>query len=70
MTRKNLGQREVIEELTVDKAQYRTHPDCETLVCFVYDPEKRLTNPSALESDLSEVEDRLTTKVVVSPRGL
>ncbi len=70
MTRKNLGQREVIEELTVDKAQYRTHPDCETLVCFVYDPEKRLTNPSALESDLSEVEERLATKVVVSPRGL
>jgi hypothetical protein len=70
MTRKNLGQREVIEELTVDKAQYRTHPDCETLVCFVYDPEKRLTNPTALEADLSEVAEHFTTKVVVSPRGL
>jgi hypothetical protein len=70
MTRKGLGQREVVEELTVDKAQYRTHPDCDTLVCFVYDPEKRLSNPSALEADLSGVDADLTTKVVVSPRGL
>lgn len=70
MTRKNLGQRAVIEELTVDKAQYRSHPDCETLVCFVYDPGKRLSNPTAIEADLSSVEAGLTTQVVVSPRGL
>jgi hypothetical protein len=70
MTRKNLGQREVVEELTVDKAQYRSHPDCETLVCFVYDPSRRLSNPTALEADLSGVESGLTTQVVVSPRGL
>ena len=70
MTRKNLGQREVVEELTVDKAQYRSHPDCEALVCFVYDPGKRLSNPTALEADLSSVEAGLTTQVVVSPRGL
>ncbi|MGI8809953.1 MAG: hypothetical protein ACR2KK_19340 [Acidimicrobiales bacterium] len=70
MTRKNLRQREVVEELTVDKAQYRTHPDCGTLVCFVYDPAHWLSNPSALEADLSDVDADLTTKVVVSPRGL
>jgi len=70
MTRKNLGQKEVVEELTVDKAQYRTHPDCGTLVCFVYDPQKRLSNPSALEADLSTADPDLTTHVVVSPRGL
>lgn len=70
MTRRNLGQREVIEELTVDKAQYRTHPDCQTLVCFVYDPTHRLSNPYALESDLSDANAEFTTKVVVSPSGL
>lgn len=70
MTRKNLGQREVVEELTVDKAQYRTHPECETLLCFVYDPGKRLSNPTALEADLSSVDADLATRVVVSPRGL
>lgn len=70
MTRKNLGQREVVEELTLDKAQYRTHPDCGTLVCFVYDPAHLLSNPSALEADLSDGDADLATKVVVSPRGL
>ena len=52
MTRKGLGQRALVGQLTVDKAQYRTHPDCGTLVCFVYDPERRLTNPPAVEADL------------------
>ena len=70
MTRKSLGQRALVGQLTVDKAQYRTHPDCGTLVCFVYDPERRLTNPVAVEADLSGTEDGLTTVVVVSPKGL
>jgi REase_DpnII-MboI len=32
---------------------YRQHPDCKTLVCFVYDPDNRLANYDALESDVS-----------------
>lgn len=70
MTRKGLGQRALVGQLTVDKAQYRTHPDCGTLVCFVYDPAHRLTNPAAVEADLSGTEEGLTTVVVVSPKGL
>lgn len=70
MTRNGLGQRALVGQLTVDKAQYRTHPDCGTLVCFVYDPERRLTNPAAVEADLSGTEEGLTTVVVVSPKGL
>jgi hypothetical protein len=70
MTRKSLGQRELVGQLTVDKAQYQTHPDCGTLICYVYDPEHRLPNPTAVERDLSRNEGRLTTFVVISPRGL
>ncbi|MFL5958657.1 MAG: hypothetical protein ACJ75G_00115 [Gaiellaceae bacterium] len=68
MTRERLDQRRVVEELVIDKAHYRGHPDCKTLVCFVYDPEHRLTNPDALEGDLSGGEDGLATRVVVAPR--
>jgi hypothetical protein len=68
MTRERLDQRRVVEELTIDKAHYRGHPDCKELVCFVYDPEHRLTNPDALESDLNGDEDGLTTRVIVAPR--
>jgi hypothetical protein len=70
MTRGNLGQRELVKQLIVDKEQYRGHPDCDTLVCFVYDPDLRLHNPSAIEHDLSETAGRLRTLVVVSPQGL
>lgn len=70
MTRRGLGQRELVNQLTVDKAQYRTHPDCGTLVCFIYDPAHRVRTPAALEADLSGTDERLTTVVVVSPKGL
>jgi hypothetical protein len=70
MTRKGLGQRELVQELIVDKAQYRRHPDCGTLICFVYNPGRKLPNPTAIERDLSGHDAKLTTAVVISPRGL
>jgi hypothetical protein len=70
MTRKSLGQRALVEQLIVDKAQYKRHPDCGTLVCFVYDPGRRLPIPAAIERDLSGHDGRLKTIVVVSPHGL
>jgi hypothetical protein len=69
MTRQGLDQRKVVEELVIDKAHYRAHPDCKTLVCFVYDPAQLLANPDALEADLSDATDRLATHVVVAPRA-
>jgi hypothetical protein len=69
MTRAGLEQKKVVEELIVDKEHYRQHPDCRTLICFVYDPEQRLTNPDALEADLADDEARLVTRVVVAPTG-
>lgn len=70
MTRPSLGQRKLVEQLTIDKDQYRGHPDYESLVCFVYDPDHRLENPVAIERDLSGNADGLRTLVVVSPQGL
>jgi hypothetical protein len=70
MTRKGLGQKEVVAELTIDKAHYRGHPNCRTLVCFVYDPEHRINNPAAVELDLAEVSEALDVRVVVAPHGL
>jgi DpnII restriction endonuclease len=68
MTRDRLDQAKVVDELVIDKAHYRQHPDCKTLVCFVYDPDHRLANPDALESDVSGDENGLTTRVIVAPQ--
>lgn len=66
MTRASLGQRKVTEELAIDKELYRSHPDCKTLVCFVYDPGRHLTSPTSLEDDLTDPEGPLPTVVVVA----
>ena len=70
MTRKNLGQKEVANQLIEDKERYRTHPDCGTLVCLVYDPEGYCDNPVALEKDVSAISGGLRVVVIVTPRGL
>jgi hypothetical protein len=51
-TRPNLRAREVGNELTIDIAHYRSHPDCKRLVCFVYDPDRVIANPRGVEDDL------------------
>jgi hypothetical protein len=43
----------LISQLTEDKERYHSHPDCQALVCFVYDPTGVCDNPTALENDVS-----------------
>jgi hypothetical protein len=66
-TRSGLTDKDVADELIIDKERYSIHPDCGFLICFVYDPEHRLRNPEALENDLS-CETPLKTRVLVRPR--
>ena len=51
-TRTGLTDRKLGEELIIDIEKYKTHPDCQQLVCFVYDPEGKLGNPKGIENDL------------------
>jgi REase_DpnII-MboI len=54
MTRNGLGEKQVGDELLRDIARYKSHPDCNTLICFVYDPESHIANPRGLENDLAK----------------
>jgi hypothetical protein len=65
-TRATLGQREVGDQLLVDIARYRKHPDCKRLLCFVYDPENLIQNPRGLEGDLTRTHDGLRVTVIIS----
>jgi hypothetical protein len=68
-TREQLMNKEIEEQLIVDIAKYRVHPDCRTLVCFVYDPENKISNPRGLESDLAELSiEGSKTRVFVFPK--
>lgn len=67
-TRKNLGAKEVGEQLMIDIERYTAHPDCETLICFVYDPEGRVANPVGIENDLNRDTDNLKVITIITPK--
>jgi len=54
MARKGLGQKELVTQLAKDILRYQSHQDCKTLMCFVYDPTAKCSNPTALENDLTK----------------
>lgn len=67
-TRKNLGAKEVGEQLMIDIERYTAHPDCETLICFVYDPEGRVSNPVGMENDLTKDVEKLKVITIITPK--
>jgi hypothetical protein len=65
MTRDGLGEKELGKQLIVDIRQYEAHAECNTLVIFVYDPDRRIVNPTALVADLEATQSRLNIRVLV-----
>ena len=53
-TRQGLADKELGDQLIVDVDRYKIHPDCEKLICFVYDPEGRIGNPDGMMKDLND----------------
>jgi hypothetical protein len=68
MTRKGLGQKELVSQLAVDILRYQAHQDCKTLICFVFDPIGQCTSPQALENDLTKTHGNLNVAVIVQPK--
>jgi hypothetical protein len=68
--RRKLDQKEITNQLIIDKERYRTYPDCKTLVCFIYDPDHLLANAATLESDVSSPGPPLRVVVVTAPTGI
>ena len=65
-TRQGLADKEVGNQLIEDIERYKVHPDCEKLVCFVYDPEGRIGNPNGVMNDLNNRHEGFA-KVVIQP---
>jgi len=67
-TRQGLGAKEIADQLAVDLLRFSTHPDYQTLFCFIYDPEGRVVNPRRLEADLTRQSDGRTVEVLIAPK--
>lgn len=67
-TRDSLRDREIGDQLIIDVQHYKAHPDCNRLICFIYDPENKIKNPRGLEADLNSLSsDQLTVEVYIRP---
>ncbi len=45
---------------------YQQHPNCKTFIAFVYDPDKLIKNPAALERDLSKPHNGMPVHVFIA----
>jgi hypothetical protein len=70
MTRGNLGQKDVANQLVIDVARYAQMATVDTLVCLVYDPGRKCSNPRTLENDIEASLGRLKVRAIVCPQGL
>jgi len=68
-TRSSLKAKQLGEQLIIDIAKYKVHPDCKILICFVYDPEGYISNPKGIENDLNSNSDGLKVIVKIVPKG-
>ena len=50
-TSKNLGSKDLADQLIIGAERCSKHPSCKMLFCFVYDSEGRIANPEGLEKD-------------------
>jgi len=68
-TRATLKSKQLGEQLIIDIAHYKKHPDCKTLYCFVYDPEGYISNPKGIQNDLTSKEKEFNVIVNIIPKG-
>lgn len=68
-TRQGLNAKTVGEQLIVDIAKYKKHPQCRRLICFVYDPEGRIANPAGIENDLNAGDHGIDVRVSILPKA-
>ncbi|MCH8519583.1 MAG: DUF2321 domain-containing protein [Nanoarchaeota archaeon] len=68
-TRMNLKDKHLGEQLIIDTERYKSHPDCKTLICFVYDPEGFINKARSIENDLSGKKEDLLVKTIIVPKG-
>ncbi len=68
MTRSGFGAKELSTQLIEDIERYKAHPDCRSLVCFVYDPAGLIPNPRGIEADLQRSDGPFPVRVLIRPK--
>lgn len=67
-TRQSMSDKDLGEQLIIDIAKYKKHPQCNSLICFVYDPEGRISNPRGIENDLNGCDSEIDVRTIIVPK--
>lgn len=68
MTRADLRDRPLSDQLIQDVARYGNHPDCRKVVFFVYDPQAFVKNPNGVVRDIQKLSsEKLAVEVIIVP---
>jgi hypothetical protein len=68
MTRADLRDKALSDQLIQDVARYGNHPDCRKVVFFVYDPQGFVKNPNGVISDIQKLSsEKLSVEVIIVP---
>lgn len=67
-TRQSMSDKDLGEQLIIDIAKYKKHPQCSSLICFVYDPEGRISNPRGIENDLNGCDADIDVRTIIVPK--
>lgn len=65
-TRNSLRDKELGDELNIDIAHYKNHPNCKHLFCLVWDTDHLIKNPVGLANDLERPSGGFVTVSIVS----
>lgn len=65
-TRQGLTEKELGDELLIDISRYKVHPDCSSLICFIFDPDSRISNPIGFIEDLEKSNEGFL-KMIINP---
>lgn len=68
MASSSLRDKEIGEQLMIDVDRYKQLPQYQHLICFVYDKDSNVSNPTGLISDLEKLTDnKMQVSVIISP---
>lgn len=68
IAKENHTEKQIGDELLIDISKYSVYPNCQSLYCFVYDPDCNIENPKGFEDDLNKkASDGFIVKAFVRP---
>ena len=65
-TRQSLSEKDIGNQLIEDIGRYRQIHGAKALICFIYDPEERISNPKGLITDLERLDKNIDLRVIIS----